>query len=378
MFDLKQMNNPLLLKKMVEKTIDLGEKVLDKTQKRPVFMEVCGTHTVAFSRSGVRGLLEGIVDLRSGPGCPVCVTSQEDIDRVLEISRIKGVTLATFGDMLRVPGSSSSLEKERAMGADIRIIYSPLEAIKMAAENPKREIVLLGVGFETTAPAIAVTLQEARRKKVDNISVYSLHKTMPKALISLLEDKEFSIDALLLPGHVAAITGYRAFDFIASKYKIPAVVAGFEVFDIIAAISSLLNMLLKGESTIENLYSRIVTETGNIAAQKAVNEVFEQGDATWRGLGEIAGSGLLLKSLYCEFETLVRFPIKITEASPYASACRCGDLLMGKIMPFQCNLFRKVCTPNNPLGPCMVSAEGACSVHYRYDVSDGESGYGER
>ncbi|TGE31109.1 hydrogenase formation protein HypD [Desulfosporosinus sp. Sb-LF] len=355
-----------LVEAAVEKVLELAFKVTSRLGKRPVFMEVCGTHTVSISRSGLRGLLKEVLELKSGPGCPVCVTCQEDIDKAIEIARLNGVTIATFGDMLRVPGSVSSLEIERATGADIRIMYSPLEAVTLAQKHPDRQVVLLGVGFETTTPLVALSIKEAMAHGVKNFSVLSLHKTVPQVLKVLLEDRECTFDGLLLPGHVCAITGRRPFDFIAQDYGVPAAVTGFEPFDILAGLEILLGQVFLGQPLVANAYKRLVTEDGNELALTAVKECFEPVDAVWRGLGKIPSSGLGLTTPYELFDAALRYPVE-PPPSRNVLECRCGDLLKGRISPPQCPLFKNTCTPCHPVGPCMVSSEGACAAYYQYD-----------
>jgi hydrogenase expression/formation protein HypD len=331
-------------------------------------MEICGTHTVSISRSGLRGLLKEVLELKSGPGCPVCVTSQEDIDHIIEIARLKRVIVATFGDMLRVPGSVSSLEIERAAGADIRIIYSPLEAVNLAVSHPDYEVVLVGVGFETTAPAVALTIKEAANLGIKNFSVLSLHKTMPPVLRTLLADPECILDGLILPGHVCTITGRRPFDFIARDYGIPAAVAGFEPLDILAALEVLLGQVMAGRPLVVNVYRRLVAENGNEQALAVLEEYFEPVDAVWRGLGKIPASGLQVAVPYQSFNAASRFQV-IPPPGPLLSGCHCGEVLQGKISPYQCPLFAIRCNPYHPVGPCMVSSEGACATYYQYEIS---------
>ncbi|MDN5345518.1 MAG: hydrogenase expression/formation protein HypD, partial [Clostridia bacterium] len=334
--------------------------------RKPVLMEVCGTHTVAVSRSGLRGLLQDALELKSGPGCPVCVTSQADIDRLIAIARLPGVTIATFGDMVRVPGSASSLEVERAAGADVRIIYSPLEAVNLAREHPEREVVLAGVGFETTAPAVALAIKEAASQGIGNFSVLSLHKTMPPVLRTLLQDKELVLDGLILPGHVCTIAGRLPFDFIATDYGIPAAVTGFEPLDILAALEVLLRQAISGQPAVANVYRRLVAEDGNARARAVLAEYFTPVEVMWRGLGSIPASGLQIAAPYRHFDAAHRFPVTPLTGSGFPG-CRCGELLAGKISPPRCPLFARQCTPNHPVGPCMVSSEGACAAYYHYE-----------
>lgn len=363
---LRELKNPELVRAVAAKVLELGKQVAARLGRRPVFMEVCGTHTVSISRSGLRGLFKEVLELRSGPGCPVCVTCQEDIDKTIELARLKGVIIATFGDMLRVPGSASSLEIERAAGADVRIIYSPLEAVILAVNHPEREIVLLGVGFETTAPAVALSIKEAMAHRVKNFSVLSLHKTVPRVLKALLEDRECVFDGLLLPGHVCAITGLHPFNFIARDYGVPAAVAGFEPFDILSGLEVLLGQLIAGQPSVVNTYRRLVSENGNEPALRVLEECLEPVDALWRGLGSIPSSGLSITAPYEFFDAALRFSIELPPARNLVK-CRCGELLKGRILPPQCPLFANKCSPYHPVGPCMVSSEGACAAYYHYE-----------
>lgn len=362
---LDKLKNPQLVKGAVKEVSELAGAVKEKLGRVPVFMEVCGTHTMTISKSGLRGILKDVAELKSGPGCPVCVTSQEDIDRIIEISREKQVIVATFGDMIRVPGSRSTLEKERGQGAKIHIIYSPMEAISLALNHPQHEVVLLGVGFETTAPAIALSIGKAENLNLKNFSVLSLHKTMPAVLKKLLADRETTLDGLILPGHVCAITGRKAFDFVAG-FGVPAAVAGFDPLDVLGAVKSILNQILEGKCEVANSYKRLVPEEGNTSALGILEKYFIPGEGIWRGLGKISESSLEISSSYGTFDAARRFSI-ILPPSVSPAGCRCGELLKGKIKPVQCGLFGTKCTPREPVGPCMVSSEGACAAYYYYE-----------
>ena len=328
-------------------------------------MEVCGTHTVTIARNGIRSLMPERVHLSSGPGCPVCVTSNRDIDAVIALSRIPGVTIATFGDMTRVPGSTSSLLKEQAAGRSVQICYSPLDALALAKQNPSQQVVFVGVGFETTTPLVASIILRAARDGVKNFSVFSAHKNMPGALETLVNDPSLKLDALILPGHVCTITGTKPFEFLAKKYGIPGVVTGFEAVDVLQGIAMLVRQLHEGRADIEIAYARGVMAQGNPTALAAINEVFETCTATWRGLGEIPGSGYRIREKYAQFDALRRFQPEI-EPTIGPKGCRCGDVLRARMAPNECPLFRKVCTPENPVGPCMVSSEGSCAAYFRY------------
>ncbi|MDD8012999.1 MAG: hydrogenase formation protein HypD [Acidobacteriota bacterium] len=324
-------------------------------------MEVCGTHTVAIRRFGVQRLLPGTVKLVSGPGCPVCVTPDSFIDEAVALAR-QGVVIASFGDMLRVPGSRSALEKERAAGSDIRAVYSPLDALKIAVDTG-RETVFLAVGFETTAPAIAAAAMKAIEKGINNFSLLTALRLVPPALQALIAG-DIRLSGFLLPGHVSAIIGRQAYDFLAG-YKLPGVISGFTAEDIISSLLLLLEMHSKGIYKIMNNYPRVVRDTGNDKSRAILSEVFAATDAEWRGLGTIPGSGLELKPAFAALDARCRFTIKADSASP-RRGCRCGDVLRGLIDPPACPLFNKSCRPDSPLGPCMVSSEGSCSAWVTY------------
>jgi hydrogenase expression/formation protein HypD len=328
------------------------------------FMEVCGTHTMAVSRSGLRRLLPANVKLISGPGCPVCVTDTSYLDAAIELARRPGVIVTTFGDLVRVPGSESSLERERAAGAAVRVVYSPADALALARENPDKQVVFLGVGFETTAPTVAWTIKKAAQGGVPNFSVLCAHKTMPFAMEALLKDQEVKIDGFICPGHVSVITGAQLYRFIPERYGIPCVVCGFEAVDVMKCIAMLLAQIAEKRATVEIEYTRSVNETGNPAARHLIAEVFEESDAGWRGIGVIPRSGLAIRPEFARWDA--GQSVTFRESKPHPG-CRCGDVLRGVLTPPECKLFAKVCTPTNPLGPCMVSSEGACAAFYRYE-----------
>ena len=332
-------------------------------------MEVCGTHTVAIARNGLRALMPAGVKLASGPGCPVCVTSNKDIDTMIALCRVPGVIIATFGDMTRVPGSTSSLLKEQAAGCSVRIVYSPLDALALAQENPQREVVFVGVGFETTTPLVAMSIKRAAAAGVKNFSVFAVHKNMPGALEVLMQDPQLNVSALILPGHVSTIIGSKPYEFLAQKYGIPGVITGFEPLDVLQGVAMIMQQLHDcargGRPKIEIAYSRGVMEEGNPVAQAAINEVFETCPATWRGLGEIAGSGYKLREKFAAFDAVRKFKPSV-EATVEPKGCMCGSVLRAHMQPSDCPLFRKVCTPENPVGPCMVSSEGSCAAYFRY------------
>lgn len=343
----------------------LIESIQALAPEHATLMEVCGTHTVAIARNGIRDLMPKGCRLASGPGCPVCVTSNHDIDAVIALARIPDVILTTFGDMTRVPGSTSSLLKEQADGRDVRIVYSPLDALTIAKENPDRPVVFVGVGFETTTPLVAMAIKRAAAMGLENFSVYAAHKNMPGALDVLMGDPDLKVDALILPGHVSTIIGVKPYQFLAEKYGIPGVVTGFEPLDVLQGIAMLMRQLHEGRAEIENAYARGVMPEGNPVALTAIDDVFETCTATWRGLGPIEGSGYRIREQYAQFDALRRFEPEIEETRE-PRGCRCGDVLRGIMAPNECPLFRTVCSPENPVGPCMVSSEGSCAAYFRY------------
>lgn len=358
MMDKNSFKDPALARGLIESIQALAPE-------HATLMEVCGTHTVAIARNGIRDLMPEGCRLASGPGCPVCVTSNHDIDAVIALARIPNVILTTFGDMTRVPGSTSSLLKEQADGRDVRIVYSPLDALTIAKENPDRPVVFVGVGFETTTPLVAMAIKRAAAMELKNFSVYTAHKNMPGALDVLMGDPELKVDALILPGHVSTIIGIEPYRFLAEKYSIPGVITGFEPLDVLQGIAMLMRQLHEGRAEIENAYARGVMPEGNPVALAAIDDVFETCTATWRGLGPIEGSGYRIREQYAQFDALRRFEPEI-EATQDPRGCRCGDVLRGIMAPNECPLFRTVCSPENPVGPCMVSSEGSCAAYYRY------------
>lgn len=347
----------------------LARGLIDSIQalapEHATLMEVCGTHTVAIARNGIRSLMPEGCRLASGPGCPVCVTSNHDIDAVIALARVPEVILTTFGDMTRVPGSTSSLLKEQAAGRDVRIVYSPLDALNIAKENPERQVVFVGVGFETTTPLIAIAIKRAKAMGLENFSVFAAHKNMPNAMDVLMRDPNLKVDALILPGHVSTIIGMEPWRFLAEKYGIPGVITGFEPLDVLEGIAMIMRQLHEGRAEIENAYTRGVMPQGNPVALAAIDEVFETCTATWRGLGPIEGSGYRIRDEFAQFDALRRFEPTI-EPTKEPKGCRCGDVLRGIMAPNECPLFRRVCTPENPVGPCMVSSEGSCAAYFRY------------
>lgn len=344
-------------------------KKIEALQVKDVsLMEICGSHTHTISRSGLRGILPDNIKLISGPGCPVCVTSQSEIDAIVDFAGTnKDVIITSFGDMLRVPGNRSSLEEVRGLGADVRVVYSPLDALSIARETPDKEVVFLSVGFETTAPLVASTLKSARDEGISNLTIYPMHKLTPPAMKALLDSGDMRIDGFICPGHVTAVIGGDAYGFIATDYKRPCVVSGFEPLDALFGIYMLLKQLDEGRTDIEIEYDRVVSRAGNLKARAIMEEVFLPTDADWRGLGAIPLSGLGLKKEFVEFSAPERFGIKADAYAGDVSGCACAEVLKGIINPAGCPLFAISCTPENPKGPCMVSGEGACSAWYKYE-----------
>jgi hydrogenase expression/formation protein HypD len=328
-------------------------------------MEFCGGHTHAILRFGIPTLLPETVDLRSGPGCPVCVTSAGDLDRAIAMAWVPEVILTTFGDMIRVPGSRTSLAQAKAEGADVRVVYSPLDALQIARQNPDRPVVFLGVGFETTAPMVASAVLTAEAESLDNFTVFSTHKLTPPATLAILDAGEVALDGVIGPGHVTTVIGADAWRFLPEDYGIPCAIAGFEPLDLLRAILALVTMAEEGDSRVDNTYARSVRVEGNASAQQAIERVFEVSDADWRGFGTVPQSGLEVRNEYACFDASRRFSVEV-EPAREPPGCRCGDVLRGVLLPVECPLFAKACTPQNPIGPCMVSAEGACAAYYRY------------
>jgi hydrogenase expression/formation protein HypD len=338
---------------------------------RPVrLMEVCGTHTMAIFRAGLRSLIPESVRLLSGPGCPVCVTPMGYVDAAVELSRRPDVTVTTFGDMVRVPGTESSLERERGRGADVRIVYSPLDALRVAQERPDRKVVFLGVGFETTAPATAATLLEARRRGVGNFLLFSAHKVVPPALRALLASEAVALDGFILPGHVSVVLGAAPYEFIPNEYRRAAVIAGFEPLDILQAILMLIRQIAEGKPRVEIQYSRVVRPEGNLAARRAMAACFAPCDTEWRGLGRLPGSGLRVCEELGEHDAVRVLDLKVPEGREPVG-CRCGEVLRGLIEPEECPLFGARCTTAAPVGACMVSSEGTCAAHFNFRTSEG-------
>jgi hydrogenase expression/formation protein HypD len=343
---------------------------IEARSRRPVrLMEFCGGHTHAIFRYGLRQMLPPTVELRSGPGCPVCVTASADLDWAIALAKLPGVILTTFGDMLKVPGSRGSLQTARAEGADVRIVYSTLDALQIAGENLGRSVVFLGVGFETTAPTVAASIVEAAAKGLENFFVFSLHKLTPPATRAILDAGEVRLSGIIGPGHVTTVIGSDAWQFLPRDYSVPVAVAGFEPLDILQAVAELVEIAEAGHPELVNVYSRSVRPEGNRTARSVMERVFDVSEAEWRGLGRVPASGLTLRPEYARFDAAAAFPVEL-DPPQEPGGCRCGDVLRGAVEPPDCSLFRRVCTPAQPVGPCMVSAEGACAAWYRYGEAD--------
>ena len=350
-----------------------AEAILERIRRRRAgrvnLMEVCGTHTMAIAKSGIRSLLPEGVRLLSGPGCPVCVTPPEVIDCYLALAMEPDVVLCTYGDLMRVPGSrqGDNLNRRKALGAQVEIVYSPLDALALAQAMPERQIVFLGAGFETTAPGTAIALREARRQRIPNFTVLSMLKRVEPALRALMADPEFNVQGFLCPGHVATILGEAGFRFLPEQYSMPAVIAGFAPEEILTAIDLLLAQLEQKRPRLENAYPQAVRPEGNPLARQVMEQVFCPRDDLWRGLGSIPESGLGLRPDYADLDAERRFGLKPKPAET-ALPCRCGEVIQGKLAPEACPLFGTVCLPEEPVGPCMVSGEGACAAAYKYHL----------
>ena len=350
-----------------DKTRRLLDGIERLAPKELRLMEVCGTHTMAIAASGLKSMLPSTVKLLSGPGCPVCVTPPQVIDRVLELSMEKDVILASYGDMLRVPGSRAgdSLLRRRALGAHVETVYSAVDAVELALQHPDKQVVFLGVGFETTAPGTAAAVLTAKEKGTKNFTLWSMLKTVEPALRALIKSDGFNVDGFLCPGHVATIIGAKGFRFLPEEYGLPAVVAGFEPEDILLAVYKLVKQLSEKEPKLENEYTRAVSFDGNRLAQRIMEECFAPRFDLWRGLGGIDSSGLGLRDNLKDFDAEKRFGVRYAETET-PTVCRCGEVITGRRSPAQCPLFGKVCTPEDPVGPCMVSSEGACAAVWKY------------
>ena len=354
----KAFRDPELVRKLKERIAQLSHTPLK-------IMEFCGTHTHAICKFGIRELLPKTIEMFSGPGCPVCVTDQADMDYAIALARVPHVIITTFGDLLKVPGSHGSLQTARAEGATVEVVYSPLDALDFAQRNPDRPVIFLGVGFETTAPTVAASILEAAQRGLSNFYVYSMHKLTPPAMRAILDAKEISLSGILCPGHVSTIIGWQVWDFLADRYRIPAAVAGLEPADVLWAVEQIVIQHESHRAEVVNTYPRSVTPGGNVAAQAVMKQVFEPGSARWRGLDVIPDSGLTLREGYQTFDAKRVFQVDPGETI-LPEGCHCGEVIRGVMQPDECPLFRQVCSPMQPVGPCMVSTEGTCAAYYHY------------
>lgn len=343
----------------------LSEKIRDISTKRVRLMEICGTHTMAIFRHGIRSLLPETIELVSGPGCPVCVTAMEEIDRAVKLARTKGVIVTTFGDMIRVPGSESSLQKAQAEGAIVKMVYSTFDALKIASKNRDSEVVFLGIGFETTAPTVAAAIQTAHTGGDNNFSVLSAHKLLPPAMNALLSSGNSIVDGFICPGHVTTIIGTSSYENVVEQYHAPCVVTGFEPVDILQGILMLVEQVESGRAEVEIQYARAVSPEGNPGARAIMEKVFKPCDAPWRGLGKIPGSGLAIRESFAAHDAENRFDLEVPAAQE-PPGCLCAQVLQGAATPPECKFFRNACTPGTPIGPCMVSSEGTCAAYFKY------------
>jgi len=353
--------------KVVTKMLEKFKQIQFEQRKVLKIMEVCGTHTQAVSRMGLRELLPRGLELISGPGCPICVTPTSYLDTAIKLARREDVIIATFADLLKVPGSNSSLQLEQAQGRSVKTVYSPLAALEIAAQNPKQEVIFLAVGFETTAPLIALSVIKAEGRGLKNYSLLQGMKTMPPVMKELVADKKVELDGFLCPGHVASIIGVKPFKFLAEEHGVPAAVAGFAAGDIVFALLQISKMIAEQEHQVLNSYPRVVDHKGNQQAVKLIEQVFRPTVSQWRGLGKIADSGLEVRTAYQEFAAQDKFDCEIeSSGGAKKEKCSCGEILRGIKKPVDCPLFGQECTPSNPCGPCMVSQEGSCYIKWNF------------
>jgi len=362
---IEKTKDPALARKLLREVRRLAEKFMEKHGRPASFMEVCGSHTHALAEFGIKYTLRDVLKLLSGPGCPVCVTDQEEIDAMIALADGEDRIITTFGDMLRVPGSRGSLIKAKAEGrADVRVVYSPSDAVEIAQKNPDKQVIFLGVGFETTIPVLAAAVYEAESLGLQNFSMWMSGKLVEPIMRYLLDTGETRIDAFLLPGHVATILGRKGFLWLAEEYGVNGVISGFEMNEILSSLYILLDLVLKGKAEIVNNYPYVVREEGNPGAWKLAEKYFMPVDMAWREIDVIPKSGMDFCPEYAHFDAKKRFPVTVGKPKP--TACRCGEVIRGLIEPEECPLFGKACTPAHPIGPCMVSSEGACAAHYKY------------
>ena len=348
---------------------ELGKRLVDRIHHystKPIkLMEFCGGHTVAIFKHGIRQLLPPTIEMLSGPGCPVCVTASPDLDKAIALAHLPKAIITTFGDMLRVPGSYSSLQMAKAEGSDVRVVYSAQDAVHIARDNPDKSVIFIGIGFETTAPTIAASIQQAEQEEINNYYTLSLHKLCPPIMKAILDMGEVRLDGIICPGHVSTIIGSHPYQFIPDDYGVASVVSGFEPLDILLSVDRLVNQIEAEQAKVEIAYRRGVKPEGNQAALKLMDTVFEVCEANWRGIGLVPLSGLRLKNRYQRFDAENNFTID-PGPSREPEGCICGHILRGVSTPIDCKLFGKACTPEHPVGPCMVSSEGSCATYYQY------------
>ncbi len=348
-----------------ELVLELIDQIKKVSTKNITLMEVCGGHTMSIQKFGIPSLLPENIKLVSGPGCPVCVSSRKYIDQSVAYARLDDVIVTTYGDLIRIPGSTTSLDEEKAKGADVRIVYSVLDALKIAESNPDKKVVFLGIGFETTAPSSAVGVLNAYKAGLKNFFLFSSHKIMPPAMAALI-DEGVKIDGYIAPGHVSTITGSGIYKDIADIYKLGCVISGFEPVDLLRSVLMLVKQLENNDPKVEIEYSRVVKPEGNLKAQQMLDEVFELQDEWWRGLGVLPLSGMKVRDKYRAYDATEMIPVEV-EPTKEDKGCMCGDILKGLKNPKDCKLFAKACTPSDPVGACMVSNEGACNAYYRFN-----------
>lgn len=361
---LKQSNDPDICMPLVEAVLEKAKEFQVKFGRKPAFMEVCGSHTMALARTGVKQCLKDDVNLISGPGCPVCVTDQRSIDAMIALAEGDNRIVCTFGDMMRVPGSSKTLLDKKIAGSDIRVVYSPIDTVRIAEENPDKEVIFLGIGFETTIPILTLMVAEAKKRGITNFSIWMTTKLVEPALRYLLEAGDVKLDGFILPGHVSIVLGEDSYKYLVDEYHITGVITGFETAELLSSIYKLIDLALQGKVAIENNYTSVVSKAGNAAAQQWMDTYLTTCDEAWRGIGVIPDSGLDLKEEYDLYNAKKRFNVEVGE--PRKTKCRCGEVIRGLISPNECPLFGKACQPLNPIGPCMVSAEGSCAAYYQY------------
>ena len=348
----------------------IAEQMVSVADRPVKIMEVCGGHTHAIFKYDLNDLFPNELTALHGPGCPVCVTPIAKIDRAIAMARLPNVTLTSYGDMLRVPGSQTNLLIEKARGADVRIVYSPLDALRFARERPDREVIFFAIGFETTAPANALALKRAHREGIENFSLVSNHVLVAPAMKAVLDAPDVQIDGFVAPGHVSTIIGTRPYEFIIRDYGLPVVVSGFEPLDLLQSFLMVLRQLHDGRAEVENQYTRSVRPEGNVEALDVLADIFEPCDLEWRGLGWIPSSGLRIRDRYAKFDAERRFDVEVATPNADNPACICGDVLRGAKQPHDCKVFGSACTPETPIGACMVSSEGACAAEFLYGRRD--------